>query len=96
MLFAEGNTVLREFMASGHTLSPPALEAVASVVEKSSSLVKMGVGNEALGDEGVRIICGGVAKSRGLECLELDMKGMGPAGAEALAKALGDNRSIHA
>jgi hypothetical protein len=47
------NTMLKELMASGHALTPDALEAFAALLMKNKAITRLGLGNEKLGDEGM-------------------------------------------
>ena len=73
------NTHLRTLSASGHDVTPEALEKLGSALAMGKSkLVHLAIGNSNTGDVGVVALCRGLATSESLklEHVDLSWKGM--------------------
>lgn len=72
------NTHLKSLSASGHALSPNALERLGSAIAQGkSNLVRLAIGNSELGDDGTVALCRGLDSNEaniGAGLQEVDME----------------------
>ncbi|KAI9913595.1 hypothetical protein PsorP6_006664 [Peronosclerospora sorghi] len=90
------NTTLRELYLSGHELGPLALQAFAACLATNSTLEHLSLGSDKLGDEGVTLLCAGLARNphSGLQRWDLESKSLGLAGASAIGHVLQTNKTL--
>jgi Ran GTPase-activating protein (RanGAP) involved in mRNA processing and transport len=88
--------IMEEFNISGHNIGRPGLDAFADVLATNTSLLKIAVGTNSLGDEGVSILCEGLARNplSRINTLDVEFKDIGDPGATAIGAMLRSNRSI--
>lgn len=73
------NTNLISLTASGHSVSPAALEKLGSAIASGkSNLCRLAIGNQRMGDDGVMAFCNPLEATHGrkLEVLDFDRKDM--------------------
>ncbi|CAK4697255.1 hypothetical protein LEN26_020684 [Aphanomyces euteiches] len=92
----ETDAVLEEFYLSGHEIDAAAIAAFANVLAKNQVLQKLAVGTSKLGDAGVTLLANGLAQNPSSGLMEWDMeyKGIGNSGAEAMGAMFAVNKNI--
>jgi Ran GTPase-activating protein (RanGAP) involved in mRNA processing and transport len=88
------NTHLKSLSASGHAIPPNSLVRLGTAISlQKSGLVRISIGHQSMGDEGVVALCAGLKDSL-LEEVDLVWKDLSTNGMAALGKTFGPSRSL--
>lgn len=80
------NTSITVLYASGHYLEKEALVVMAEMIKMNKTLKSICIGNKDFGDEHMEILCDAVGQSCSIVHLDVENKGFGEIGMEALGQ----------
>lgn len=90
------NTILEELYLSGHKLEMDGLKAFSDCLAVNKTIKHLSIGDDTLGDEGVRVLSEGLMRNMqsALEVWDLEHKSIRVNGATALGKLLATNTCL--
>ena len=79
---------VQSFYASGHAMEKDGFRSMGEMLAKNTSLKNLCIGNEGMQDEGMQLLCEGMMENYTVKVWDLEFKGLGTMGIEALSGVL--------